>query len=109
MKTSLTKDQLKDYVNRQLDFYLPDDYKVNETILQLCISQALECCELCFTHILVPGYRTSNGEALFSHLHMDQYGTFLYFLGNSIWTTYHEKQVCDKLLNLNRILNVSFV
>lgn len=108
MKLSLDKKQLMNYVRRQLDFYMPDDYQVSDEIMKNSLEAALERCENCFRHILLPGYREGK-EAVFSHLHADQYATFLYFLGNTIWNTYQEKQLCDKLLNLNRILNGFFL
>lgn len=49
--------------------------------------------------------------AFFSHLHMDQYATFLYFVSNTLYKSYDKdaKIVCDKLLNLNRLLNGFFL
>lgn len=82
---------------------------MDEHILSTCIKGALDRCENCFKHILLPGYHLENQEVLFSHLHMDQYATFLYFLGNTVWNEYQEKVLCDKLLNLNRILNGFFL
>lgn len=109
MYVSLEQKQLEKYIEKQLDVYLPDGYLVDEQILSLGIGRALERCEACFEHILLPNYRNAKKEAFFSHLHMDQYATFLYFLGNSIWTQTQEKILCDKILNLNRILNGFFI
>lgn len=108
MKMSMDKESLLKYVKRQLDFYLPDEYEIDKNIMDICIADALHRCENCFRHILISGYRY-NGEAVFSHLHMDQYATFLYFLANSIWQEKEDKLLCDKLLNLNRILNGFFI
>lgn len=108
MYTSLNKRELCDYVIKQLETYMPDRYVVDKTILEESINIALLKCENCFKHILLPGYRDGD-EAVFSHLHMDQYASFIYFLGNTIWEKYHEKTLCDKLLNLNRIVNGFFL
>lgn len=88
---------------------MPDKYSIDKGILAEAVNMALQRCESCFKHILLPGYKDVKGEAVFSHLHMDQYATFIYFLGNSLWVNYHEKVLCDKLLNLNRILNGFFL
>lgn len=110
MKLSIEKRHLMEYIIRQLDFYLPDDYIIDKNILENSIDVALKRCEVCFSHILLPGYHDNvSGEVAFSHLHMDQYATFIYFLGNTIWENYQQKHLCDKLLNLNRILNGFFL
>lgn len=110
MKMSMDKNAMCIYVKRQLDFYLPDEREADMDILEAYVPMALERCEKCFRHILLPGYREETGEAAFSHLHMDQWGTFLYFLGNTIYKEeWEQKMLCDKLLNLNRILNGFFL
>lgn len=109
MRLSLEQAQLVQYVEKQLGVYLPDGYHMDEDVIKKGVSDALERCENCFKHILLPGYRDANKEAVFSHLHMDQYASFLYFLGNSIWRKTEEKNFCDKILNLNRILNGFFI
>lgn len=104
MKLSMEKRQLINYTKRQLDFYLPDGYEIPEKLLEDSVEIALGRCEKCFRHILLPGY-CKKGEAFFYHLHQDQHATFLYFLGNTVWKEYGEKQFCDKLMNLTRILH----
>lgn len=108
MRTSLNRNELNNYVIKQLENYIPDGYQVDKKILDDGIDIALLRCEKCFMHILLPGYRDEEG-AVFSHLHMDQYASFIYFLSNTIWEKYQEKNLCDKLLNLNRILNGFFL
>lgn len=108
MKTSLSEQELARYVKKQIEIFMPDGYGVNEQHFLSALKIALDRCEGCFKHILVPGYHNEK-EVLFSHLHMDQYATFLYFLGNTLWVEYKEKEICDRLLNLNRILNGFFL
>lgn len=108
MKVSLSNEQLLHYVVKQLDYLLPDGYVVNQPILMQALNLALQRCEKCFCHIAVRGY-CEHGEALFSHLHSDQYSTFLYFLMNSCWRMGAEKQLCDKIMNLQRIISGCFV
>ena len=109
MYLSLEQSQLVEYVKKQLDLFLPDEYSIDMQVLSQGIEMALERCEACFEHILLPNYRNCEQQPIFSHLHMDQYATFLYFLGNSIWKQKQEKIMCDKILNLNRILNGFFI
>ena len=109
MKTSLAKEEIGNFLKKQLEFYIPDGYMVNDDYWLEAITIALDRCDNCFKHILMLGYRDEKGESLFSHLHRDQYATFLYFLSNTIWTDYHDKQVCDKLLNLQSILHGIFL
>lgn len=106
MKTSLSKEELLNYVIKQMEVYIPDGYIVDCQCLRKALDRALERCEVCFRHITFPGY-CEGGEAVFSHVHIDQYVTFLYFLANSLWTMEGEKEkrTCDKLINLFRILS----
>lgn len=109
MKMTMSKEELSAFVQRQLDFYIPDGYVTEHKYWLEAMGTALKRCDNCFKHILTPLYRDLNKESLFSHLHRDQYATFLYFLANTIWVHYHEKQICDKLLNLQSILHSFFL
>lgn len=109
MKMTLSNKELAVYTQKQLDFYIPDGYVINGDYWLEAVDTALQRCDDCFRHILTPLYRNSNKESIFSHLHRDQYATFLYFLGNTIWLHYHEKHLCDKLLNLQSILHGFFL
>ena len=110
MKMTLPKEALSVYIKKQLDFYIPDGYVVDEKCWEEAIATALQRCDNCFKHILIPQYRVvETGESFFSHLHRDQYATFLYFFGNTVWHHYHEQWLCDKLLNLQSILHSFFL
>lgn len=67
---------------------------------------ALDRTEYCFLHIR---QYNSNGEARLSHLHMDQYSTFLYYYSNSIWKMGEDARFADKLILLNRALSGMWV
>lgn len=108
MKMSLSANELSNYVRRQIEYFMPDEYRYSEKKFFKATEIALDRCETCFKHILLPGYHNKQ-EVNFSHFHMDQYATFLYFLGNTLWNEYQEKDICDRLLNLNRILNGFFL
>ena len=105
MKCSLSSGDLKDYVLHQTQNFFPDNRSCrNEHFFLSGFDMAMERTEKCFSHIAVKGY-SKNGIAYFNHLHMDQYGTFLYFLSNSIYKILGENNwMSDKLILLNRAL-----
>ncbi len=72
-------------------------------------NQALDRTEECFRVIAYPGYHNEKGMTTFSHLHGDQYATFIWFLSNSLYRNTDEKTACDKLLQLNKLLNNVFI
>lgn len=109
MKTSLSHAELKEYIHRQLLQFFPDKgYALPDLpVANEALSLALERSEFCFSQIRNPSY------SQFYHLHADQYASFLYFLANSIYqltpSEERAKQICDKLLQLNRILHQVFI
>lgn len=109
MKQTLSAEALAAFTQKQLDFYIPDGCIIDQTIWADAVHTALQRCDKCFQHILIPQYKNDDGESTFSHLHRDQYATFLYFLGNTIYTCCGQKQLCDKLLNLQSILHGFFL
>lgn len=109
MVLSLSKDALFDYVKAQLNHFFPDQYRFQGRDADAAFSTALERTEECLKVILLPNYHDVKGNTLFSHLHSDQYATFLYFLGNSLWRQSENKPLCDKLLQLNRVLFSVFI
>lgn len=109
MILSIKTEELKLYVSRQLEHFLPDKYKLAGHDIDSAFSLGLERVENCFKHISVPSYSNNQGETYFSHLHSDQYAQFLYFFSNSLWKISENKPICDKLIFLNRILNNLFI
>lgn len=109
MKQTLSAEALAAFTQKQLDFYIPDGYTIDQPSWICAVNAALQRCDRCFQHIRIPQYKAPDGESTFSHLHRDQYATFLYFLGNTIYTRYGQKQLCDKLLNLQSILHSFFL
>ena len=108
MKSSLNIDELLDYVYRQINYFFPDYATCKDRQAREAIGIALERVENCFKHITLPGYRTETGEANFSHMHTDQYSQFLYYFSNTLWVEYEKKEVCDKIIALNKALNGLF-
>lgn len=105
MHISLSEKELQEYLAKQLDNFFPDGHHMEGEDIDLAMSQALERLDYCFKRITFPAYSDADGNTFFSHLHADQYATFLYFFSNSLWNLSQNKLVCDKVMYLNRILN----
>jgi serine O-acetyltransferase len=107
MEMSLSKGELKEYIGRQLGHFFPDGRKFEGDDIDRALDLGLERTENCFKHITLSGY-VKSGQALFSHLHSDQYSQFLFFFSNSLWAESQNKPICDKLIFLNKTLNGMF-
>ncbi len=108
MEISLTKDELKKYLVCQLDTFFPDGTKFAGNDVDIAFDRGLERLEYCFKDITFPAYSDDSGQTFFSHMHADQYATFLYYFSNSLWEESQNKPVCDKIMYLNRMLNNFF-
>lgn len=109
MILSLSRTELLEYIRVQCRHFFPDKYDFQGGDVNTAFQMALDRTENCFKVITHPGYRDPDGNATFSHLHADQYAQLLYFLGNSLWMQSQNKILCDKLLQLNRILHSLFL
>lgn len=107
MEISLNSSELKTYIGNQLDSFFPDKYRFKGEDVDRAFCLALERLEYCYKFIVVPAYN-HNGQTFFSHLHGDQYSQFLYYLSNSLWTISENKPICDKIIQLNRLLSGMF-
>ena len=109
MQLSLPTDELKSFVLAQLDHFYPDGHSASAMgggDFNSAFDLALERLEYCFDHIKIRGYkRTDDGNPLFYHLNSDQYSQFLYYLSNSLWKLNGDKNICDKLILLNKALH----
>ena len=107
MKLSIPKSELKSFIGMQLNTFFPDKYKFSGKDINVAFEQGLERIEWCFKHISSKSYFKDN-QALFSHLHSDQYSQFIYFFSNSLYLESQNKPICDKLILLNKALNGMF-
>lgn len=107
MQLSLPKNELKNYIKKQLSNIFPDKYEMRGNDIDKAFELSLERLENCYKYITFPAY--CNGEqTFFSHLHGDQYAQFLYYFSNSLWKLSENRPICDKLIYLNRVLNNFF-
>lgn len=109
MVSSLTKDEIYTYMKHQIDMLFYDKYKFEGNGIRSAIDLALDRLEYCFRHIAIKNYRTENGDAMFHHLHGDQYAQFLYYFADSLWKLEQNRPICDKIIQLNRALHNIFV
>lgn len=115
MKASLNMLELFAYTQRQLDTFFPDNasnYKCVPKITDHSNSieeEVHDRMRYCFSHVRDRAYSIDGRTVCFNHLHSDQYAVYLYFLANSLWKSDAEKDLCDKLLVLNRILHGFFL
>ena len=107
MEVSLNRDDLKRYLGRQLNVFFPDEIKFEGNDIKAAIDLALERLEYCYTFIAVPAYN-HDCQTWFSHLHGDQYSQFLYYFSNSLWKLSQNREICDKIMQLNRMLSGCF-
>lgn len=112
MILTLTRKELRGYLGKQLESFFPDGltekyYKGKD--IDIALDLALERVENCFKHINNPAYSDEDGQTYFSHLHSDQYSQFLCLFMNSLWRESENKNICDKIILLNRMLNSIFV
>lgn len=112
MKLSLSVEELKSYLGKQLDNYFPDGltekYFRGEDV-DRAIRQGLERVEYCFKHVNMEAYSNDRGETFFSHLHIDQYSAFLYYFMNTLWQNGGNEDICRKVMSLNRALSGVYV
>lgn len=108
MRLSLPRDELRDYVAKQMEYFYPDKYVMRSEDTNQAFDLALERAEYSFSRTGIRGYSDGHGAAFFSHLHSDQYAQFLYYFANSLWGLSENRPICDKLIGLNKALNGFF-
>jgi len=94
-----SRQQLLEYLARQLNQFFPDQQENIESILAKDIDEALSRLNVCINAVRM----WKQDE--FYYLHSSQYATFLYFLANTIWHNQKNERVCTKLFFLNKALN----
>lgn len=101
---SLSQNEMRKYVEQQLSMFFPDNNLIQDKLFTKSFQMALERTEYCFKYVELKAYN-SDDSTFFSHLHADQYTQFLWFLSNSVWNKYNDKNLANKIFYLNKILN----
>ncbi len=104
VRTSLTDAQLANYVVRQLNGIFPDERPIALDALHTVLPTTLDRIEHCFTKISNK-YFFDGSQAVFSHLHGDQYAMFLYLLANTAHRAGLSDEVATKVYLLNKALH----
>ena len=104
VNTSLDPDALARLAARQVNSMFPDGADVLPGDLVTAVTGALLRLEHCFTRI-DNRYFFDGTQAVFDHLHGDQYAMWLYLLGNALFKAGGPPSVCKKLFLLNKALH----
>ncbi len=100
---SLSTEQLKLYVRKQISIFFPDNL-LNNSDFDLGFKLALERLEFCFRHIKRP-YFYDGKDFLFNHLNGDHYAMLLYLLSHCIWLETSNEGLAAKVFLLNKYLH----
>jgi serine O-acetyltransferase len=98
--SSLGADALAALGARQLHAFFPDGEAVQPADLAVAVPGALSRLEHCFSHI-GNKYFFNGREAVFDHLHGDQYAMWLYLLANELHRRAGPVSLCKKLFLLH--------
>lgn len=104
VRSSLTEAQLAQLATRQLNQFFPDGQDIDVADLQRAVPRALLRLEHCFSHV-ANKYFFDGSQAVFDHLHGDQYAMWLYFLANELYEMDGATPACKKLFLLNKALH----
>jgi serine O-acetyltransferase len=100
---SLSSEDLRNYVERQLTAFFPDGIDAGDALAQP-VERALERVEYCFSRINLKYFKHDRGVR-FDHLHTDQYAMFLYMLANTISRDGGDRRLAAKVYALNKALH----
>ncbi len=104
MQLSISINNLKHYISKQLNNFFPDNDIVKPSDFDRYIEFAIEKIEYCFARVKFARYRENN-QTIFNHLYSDHYVVFIWFLSNSIWKNTSNKVLASKLYYLNKALH----
>lgn len=104
VRASLSSERLAALAARQCDNLVPDGEAVASAALMTAVPRALERLEHCFQAI-ENKYFFDGQQAIFSHLHGDQYCMWLYLLANELHRQGGSSEICSKLFLLNKALH----
>lgn len=104
VRSSLDARGLAAYAAGQCNAMFPDGDPVTTDALVPAVRGALPRLEHCFARI-DNKYFFDGDDAVFNHLHGDQYAMWLYFLANELYRQGGPVPVCGKLFLLNKALH----
>lgn len=104
VRSTLSVSDLARYVVVQLNTHFPDPTPVVLDDIVPIIPSALARLEYCFARVYNK-YFFDGTQAVFNHLHGDQYAMWLYFLSNELFRQGGDLAICSKLFLLNKALH----
>lgn len=100
--TSITKNDINEYLSKQLNYFYPDADIVRKSDIQSALSVAMDRIEVCFEKIKLPYYRQGSAS-YFNHLNGDHYSMFLYLISNELYKN-QQINIATKVFLLNKAL-----
>lgn len=104
VRSSLQPAALSRLAAHQVNGMFPDGHDVQPDDLMPAVLGAMQRLEHCFSRIN-NRYFFDGEEAVFDHLHGDQYAMWLYLLANELYRQKGDAVVCKKLFLLNKALH----
>jgi serine O-acetyltransferase len=104
VRSSLDAHGLAAYAAGQVNAMFPDPQRIEAGDLAAAVEGALPRLEHCFSHV-ANKYFFDGEQAVFSHLHGDQYAMWLYLLSNELHRQGGPAAICSKLFLLNKALH----
>lgn len=104
VRASLSPQALATLAARQVNGLFPDGEAVGAQMLAPSVHQALLRLEHCFTCV-ANKYFFDGEQAVFDHLHGDQYAMWLYLLSNQLYHDGAPASLCKKIFLLNKALH----
>ena len=104
VRSSLDARGLAAYAAAQVNNLFPDGDPVSADALIPAVQGALPRLEHCFVHV-DNKYFFDGENAVFNHLHGDQYAMWLYLLSNELHRQGGPASICSKLFLLNKSLH----
>jgi serine O-acetyltransferase len=104
LKTSLTTEELTDYIAAQLQSFFPDGKETDKSKLQAGVKAALQRYEKCVEGVTRKYFTDEAGHGLYNHLQSDQNAMFLYMLCRDLHLK-EEQALATKVYYLNKVLH----
>ena len=102
--SSLSLNELSNYVCRQLNSLFPDGNSVHSLDIIDFVEKSLERTRFGFSFIHLKYYQDKE-TTLFNHLNGDHYSVFLYYLSNTAYQENAQTKICNKIFLLNKLLH----
>ena len=103
LKTNISRENLSEYISKQLEFYFPDGIK-NKKIIFKQLVEVLDRIEHCFTKVN-DKYFSKNNTVYFDYLNTNHYAALLYLLSHLLWKNGCDIRIATKVYYLNKIMH----